>query len=85
MEQGKACCQVQPSCGSMERKAAQIWPRDGLAVCLDHGMALPWKGTCGLNIFLLKTCHSIMGGPHPSSFDSKFLLHEHELLGQMGV
>lgn len=48
-------------------------------------MALPWKGTCGLNIFLLKTCHSIMGGPHPSSLDSKFLLHEHELLGQMGV
>lgn len=85
VEQGKACYQVQPSCSSPERKAAQILPSDWSAVCPDHSMALPWKGTCDLNIFLLKTCHSIMGEPHPSSLDSKFLLREHELLGQSGV
>lgn len=84
-EQGKACCQVQPSCGSTERKAARIRPSDWPAVCLDYGMALPWKGTCSLNIFLLETCHSITGEPHPSSPDRKFLLHEHEPLGQTGV
>lgn len=48
-------------------------------------MALPWKGTCNLNIFLLKTCPSITGESHPSSRDSKFLLPEHEPLGQTGV
>ena len=41
VEQWKACCQVQPSCGSMERKAAEIQPSGWPAVCLDHGTALP--------------------------------------------
>lgn len=60
---------------------ASDWP----ALCLDRGAALPWKGTCGLNIFLLKTRHSILGELHRSSLDSEFLLREHEPLGQTGV
>lgn len=62
-----------------------IWPSDWLGVRLDHGVALLWKGTRGLNPFLLETHHSVTGEPHSSSLESKFLLCEHEPLGQMGI
>lgn len=69
---GKARCEVQPSLRLSERKAARIRPSDGVAACLEHGIALPWKGTCSLSIFLLQTCHSITGEPQSCSLTASF-------------
>lgn len=41
-------------------------------MCLEHGTALPWKGTCSLSIFLSQTCHSITGEPQSCSLTASF-------------
>lgn len=74
VEQGKVCCGRE-----RQHESSPVTGRQWAQTILL------WKGTCGLNTFLLKMCLSITREPHPSIIDIKFLVHEHELLGQMGI